>query len=156
MVAWNFLPKVLRSLSSFLCKHHGCNYGEITMSRFLLSIADGTGESHGTLEIDYDVWSNGEASQNWEWMGGPENSDGGTWEWGKGPGNGIAMNLTSNLSHQLIGVLHASKWENGPIPPLVPWFAPAAGETGNDLTYFSQRDKNGMGFINTFAWKLKK
>lgn len=120
------------------------------MSRLLLSLSTGGGESLGTLEIDHDVWSNGEVSQNWEWMGGPENSDGGTWEWVKGgSGNDVHMRLTSNLSHQLIGVLHASKWDNGPIPALVPWFAPAPGETGNVFTYFSQRDQNGVGFINT-------
>jgi hypothetical protein len=66
------------------------------MITFLKVTAKG-GKPLGSLQMIYEVWANGEVSQNWEWIGANGTDDGGTWEWITSNTGRISIELTSNL-----------------------------------------------------------
>lgn len=76
----------------------------------------------GTLQMKYEVWANGEVSQNWEWIGANGTNDGGTWQWTRSETGIVSIELTSNLYKLIVSRLFASRWNNGAFPPHTPWF----------------------------------
>jgi hypothetical protein len=102
----------------------------------------------GTMKIIY--WETGGAiMQNWEWVGGPDASDGGTWVWRVSYFKGTRMpymELTSNLSRGVIGQVASEKWVGNSAPPPQPWFPNGRHEDAG-LLYFS-----ASGLKRPFDW----
>lgn len=80
----------------------------------------------GTLQMLHSVGPQGQVSQGWEWVGVNATYDGGFWQWKKARDNGkVWAELTSTNdpdNMRLVARLLKSGWDNGPVPPNVPWF----------------------------------
>lgn len=76
---------------------------------------NGTRLDLGTVSIYYITNADGSELKNWEWNGFKGRSDGGTWEW-VDDGNGrVKMNLTSNISKNVISSM--GSWLGIPATP---------------------------------------
>jgi hypothetical protein len=107
----------------------------------------------GTLQVLQIVAPKGKTSNLWEWIGANDSQDSGTFEWRKNDTTGrVRAELTSGIYKRVVADLFAEKWNNGPTPPFVPWFAdPDLYEWDNMLQYYGKD-----GTINLDAiWFLK-
>lgn len=93
---------------------------------FLKLIGLKSKSSLGTLQIYHQVGPQGQVSQGWEWIGINSTVDGGYWEWKKDKDSGkVRAQLTSTTDpdrKRTIASLFNELWNNGPVPPNVPWF----------------------------------
>jgi hypothetical protein len=106
------------------------------MITFLKVTAKG-GKSFGSLQMIYEVWLNGQISQNWEWIGANGTDDGGTWEWTRSDTGQVSIELTSNIHKQIVSRLFAERWNEGTFPPLTPWFSASSPyEWDNKLEHY--------------------
>ena len=82
----------------------------------------------GTLQIHWQYYKS-DLSFGWEWYGGPEGIDGGTCEWTFYMGNasgGTSQKIVIELyspNTKMNGVMHAYRWDKGPVPPTGNWFS---------------------------------
>lgn len=106
------------------------------MNTFLKVTAKG--KSLGSLQMMYEVWANGQVSQNWEWIGVNGTNDGGTWQWTKSDTGRTSIELSSNLYQLTVSRLFASRWNGGAFPPHAPWFTEPSSpyEWENVLEYY--------------------
>jgi hypothetical protein len=89
------------------------------MSVSLLKVYRGE-KRYGTLEIHAQVWPDGNVNFGWEWVGGPEGTDGRPFDWVK-DGDFVELKLTSHDTG-MTGVLNSAQWYQGPVPPQASWF----------------------------------
>lgn len=102
-----------------------------------LKVTAKSGKPLGSLQMIYEVWTGGQISQNWEWVGANGTSDGGTWEWTISDKGLVSIELNSNLYKLTVSRLFAERWNDGTFPPLTPWFtAPSPYEWNNELEYY--------------------
>jgi hypothetical protein len=104
-----------------------------------LAITDSsTGQSSGTVQVLFQTYGD-VVEQNWEWLGGPDASDGGTWVWRLAVVGGVRtpyMELTSNISGGVIGEIGCDAWIGAAVPPAQPWF-PSGTHQDAGLLYYT-------------------
>ena len=64
------------------------------MSVSFLKVSKGK-QRFGTLEIHAQVWPDGSVNFGWEWVGGPEGTDGGPFDWVRSLSSFVELELTS-------------------------------------------------------------